>query len=80
MGNVHTGKKGAGGITAPKCVPRLGHHHFFGNFFQECPTLCVGVKFGVLTCFGTQVNQLTFNNVKITFIDKQTILSANFIC
>jgi hypothetical protein len=37
------------------------------------------VKFGVLTCFGMQVNQLTFNNVKITFIDKQTILSTNFI-
>jgi hypothetical protein len=25
------------------------------------------------------VKQLTFNNVKITFIDKKTILSANFI-
>ncbi len=47
--------------------------------FGKCPTLCVGVKFGVLTCFGTQVKQLTFNNVKITFIDKKTILSANFI-
>jgi len=40
---------------------------------------CVGVKFGVLTCFGMQVNQLNFNNVKITFIGKQTILSTNFI-
>jgi hypothetical protein len=49
------------------------------QFLLGMPHPMRGVKFGVLTCFGTQVNQLTFNNVKITFIDKKTILSANFI-